>query len=130
MASIDRKPFERPDGTTDWDGLKKAQKANGESCDKCGAYILFGGKGYRETCHECRQLSLDGDVTHKRLVRCPHCAQSFNGDDYEMFELYNEGSQDVSCPYCDEDFQVVVHISYSFESPPLIVEGAEKSEDD
>ena len=53
-------------------------------------------------------------------VRCPKCGHVM-GDPCEM-GLYEEDGHEISCDACGEDFTVVSHVSWTFTSPPRLVE--------
>lgn len=46
--------------------------------------------------------------------RCPHCGQSIDISENELWRLYEEGEHELECPYCNADFSVSVNVSYSF----------------
>lgn len=127
--------FKGVDGKTDWTAYDKAQKAyrqqqvaNGDYCYQCGAYILFGGKGYQQSCGDCRGLIDSSSISHKSKIRCPYCRHTFNPAESDNYEVYQEGEHTVYCGMCDKDFEVSTHIQHTFHSPALIHD--EEPEDD
>ncbi|WAC72105.1 hypothetical protein OU995_21425 [Roseateles sp. SL47] len=46
--------------------------------------------------------------------RCPHCGKTSHISDNDWWRLYEEGTHDVACPSCDQDFSVRTSVSYSF----------------
>lgn len=116
----------KADSEIDWASYQKAQVANGEICIQCKGHILFG-CGHPRKCSACENMSeRSGEVCHKNMVRCPHCGTISNPSDHEMYELYEEGEHDVSCPQCDESFEVSTAVSYTFTSPERITAPAEE----
>lgn len=104
------------DGNIDWTSYKKAQKANGEYCDKCGSHIMFGGKGYTTYCHQCNGLYDKSTLVHNSLIRCPKCMMNFSAFECD-YELMSEGEHSVNCIECDHFFEVTTSIQYTFHSP-------------
>lgn len=43
---------------------------------------------------------------------CPYCGVFIDIDD--DYEMYVDGSHDVTCPYCDKPFEVETYLSHSF----------------
>jgi DNA-directed RNA polymerase subunit M/transcription elongation factor TFIIS len=117
--------YKGADGRIDWTAYRRAQVDAGESCRKCGSFIVFS-KGYPTTCHDCDRLEEEsGEVVHDSSVRCPKCRRVMNVHDSEFWDLYEEGEHEVSCRSCDHEFTVSSRVSYSFESPELLPEEAE-----
>lgn len=64
--------FKLPDGQVDWKAYKAATAAerkravdSGRYCYSCGAYIIFGNKGYRQQCGQCERLRTDAsEIDH------------------------------------------------------------------
>jgi uncharacterized C2H2 Zn-finger protein len=99
-------------GKTDWAAYRAAERAAGNICTICGAYIVFG-RGAPDTCHECKQLgNMGAPVDHSRLLRCPSCTHA-----WKPAEVYADGEHDVSCPSCQYLFTIETHVEYSFTSP-------------
>ena len=48
--------------------------------------------------------------------KCPHCDHDLNIVRHELYALYEEGDHAVSCPYCECDFRVSVHVSHSYDT--------------
>lgn len=46
--------------------------------------------------------------------KCPHCGEKSSVVDNEWWSLYEVGEHEVTCPDCDEDFNVTTRASYSF----------------
>lgn len=46
--------------------------------------------------------------------KCPHCGAECRVSDNDWWKLYEEGSHEVCCPKCDEDFTVNTRVSFSF----------------
>lgn len=46
--------------------------------------------------------------------KCPHCGESVDIVQHELWNLYEEGEHDVECPHCEGEFVVGTDISYSF----------------
>ncbi len=46
--------------------------------------------------------------------RCPHCGESIDIENHELWRLYEEGEHELECPYCGSEFRVSVEVSYSF----------------
>jgi RNase P subunit RPR2 len=131
--------FKRTDGGIDWDGLRKAEIANGDICSECYAGILFGGKGYPERCHDCKRLSSDkGEVEHGKSIRCPKCHLTLNPYEFEVVNLdeaireaFSGGDGiDVTCHHCDADFRVGVRGELHFTSPALLEDGKKDDQDE
>lgn len=126
--------FKDAEGRIDWKAYKEAEIANGDICHECHGFILFGGKGYPESCRDCRKLNEDkGEVEHKHSIRCPKCRQTINPFDFETVnidEALRDESVDIYCTHCDTRFHVGVRVEYFFTSPPILEEGEEPDEDD
>lgn len=118
MTSID--DYKKADGRIDWDAYNAAQVRAGEKCSRCGHFIVFA-RGYRDECHSCKALDEDkGEVWHDDKVRCPKCRHTMDVHGSELYELYEEGTHDISCRSCDHDFEVTTRVQHSFMSPDLI----------
>lgn len=118
--------YRKPDGSLDHaaynDAVKRERierQGKGELCSRCERFIVYA-KGYPQICGECKSLGEQGEIHHDSEVRCPKCGKSWevgNGDDYE---LYGEGSHDVTCGSCDHEFEITTWVSYTFLSPERI----------
>lgn len=120
----------KTDGSIDWSAYNAAKKRNGESCQKCGAYIVLGGGGSPRTCHSCERLLKDEEITHDKFIRCPKCKKLWSPYDCEQYEVFTDGEHEISCYECDHTFEVSTHLSFSFTSPELITEDSEDEEDE
>lgn len=110
--------FEDESGHIDWKAYEKAQKNNGDVCYQCGKYIIFGGKGYQTKCNNCDKLkSSIQEIDHDSYIRCPFCAESWLVD-WDS-GIHSDGEHQVSCNYCEKDFEISTRVSFSFTSPPL-----------
>jgi hypothetical protein len=109
------------------------KRQSGEKCCMCGEYIVcLRPPGYSQRCWKCKQLDGQGDVRDNRYIRCPKCRHSWNsfGDDCSFENsVFEEGDHDVSCPSCEHRFEVTTNVTYSFDSPALIVEESEAEEE-
>ncbi len=111
--------YETEDGQTDWTAYDAAKKEAGETCLKCGSFILFS-KGHPTECRICKDLTEDMDeVTHSDYIRCPHCREQINMHD-DMWEYYEEGEHNVSCHNCGKDFEISTHVKHTFTSPAIV----------
>ena len=117
----------KEDGTTDWNAYNAAQVACGDICQTCGKYILniriFGPARdpAPQDCTDCRSMNTDdGEVTHDKYLRCPKCKNKWDPFECEDYHVAGDGEHDVYCVECDHTFEVVTHVSHSFESPAII----------
>jgi len=83
---------------------------------KCGRLKtrLYMQHDYPELCWECQALARESGATrHSSIVRCPKCGETWepNWDDG------GEGEHIECCPECNEEFEISVHITFSFTSP-------------
>ena len=46
--------------------------------------------------------------------KCPHCSEVCYLSENDWSELYEEGNHRVSCPHCNNYFNVITHLSFSF----------------
>lgn len=115
-AWVNMDDYKDAEGRIDWAAHRAAQRANGEICRTCPAFLVFP-KGYSRQCLACERLEKDqGEVAHKERVRCPKCRHAWEPD-----ELLDEGDgTPVSCPSCGHDFEVGVRYQPSYTSPPLL----------
>lgn len=108
-------------GEIDWDAYKKAQKAAGEICTSCEAYITSLNSTNSPTrCYECRELqSSKGEVRHKLFVRCPKCTMVRKIDHCDdSIDLYKDEAE-LSCYHCDNMIHVQLYVTVDIISPPL-----------
>ncbi len=130
MTYILLSSFEKEDGSIDWAGYQKAKIDNGERCYQCSSFILFA-NGYKRLCARCNEMqSIEGMVTHNNRVRCPKCRKEMGVQDYELYELYEEGEHLISCQNCDCDFNVETEVNYTFKSPELLREEDNEEDDE
>lgn len=130
--------FKREDGSYDWDAYraaekreKESRKESGRDCYKCGCYLIFGGKGYRELCADCKSLQHDRDEARSSsYVRCPNCRDTANVWDGDSYDICTEGEHEITCESCNHDYTVTTSVSYRFESPALIDGQPDKDEDE
>lgn len=54
------------------------------------------------------------DFFRRDEPKCPHCGHECDISENGWWRLYEEGSHDVTCPSCDEDFTVETNVVYSF----------------
>jgi hypothetical protein len=136
MVSIS--DYKDASGKIDWDSYRAAERVErqadidrGRYCYRCKAYIIFGGKGYKQLCYDCEQFdSNTDDITNPNFVRCPKCRHRMSIEDNELYDLYQDGEHQVTCSHCTHDFEVSTSVSYSFRSPALLDEDAESDEDE
>jgi len=122
--------FKNEDGSFDWTAYGAAKKAekeerkkSGKECYQCGAYIIFGGKGYRELCYDCRLLRDDtSETTSDNYIRCPKCKGLSLVHDGDHYDLYEEGEHDITCLDCGHEYQIETSVTYSFQSPAVLGE--------
>jgi hypothetical protein len=99
--------------------------AAGLSCQQCGRRIIGGGLGKPVDCAECLNLRyLRGWVDHTHnMLRCPKCKHVFSAEDYaDDLYYYGEITHNVSCPECNNTFEVSVKRVFIFKSPKLLPE--------
>lgn len=116
--------FKQADGSTDWRAYNAAKLANGERCRTCdaGIFPVFSEPvGYPTECNDCKALTSDaGEVSHDELIRCPKCRDTWSPRDSEDYDAYSDGEHELTCDDCGHRFTISTHVSFSFESPPLI----------
>jgi hypothetical protein len=109
--------YKRDDGTTDWSAYWAAQVANGERCDRCGAFLIRV-EHKPAACEACKQLETDPGVCyHTRRVRCPHCSATCKP------RMPTGGVLQtlmVDCEGCAQRFFVEVEVIYSYRSPARV----------
>ena len=115
--------FKLQDGDYDWIAYRNAQKNNGEICTSCGAFIvrLFKDTGHPDRCESCKAIDTNKEeVTHDSFIRCPACGETMNVMDMECGDLYQDGEHGVCCNSCEQEFEIITNVSYSFKSPARI----------
>lgn len=50
----------------------------------------------------------------KDIIECNHCKEKIDINEHEMFELYQDDSHEVSCPFCKETIHVLSIPTYTF----------------
>lgn len=127
---IEMDAYRGADGQIRWNEYEKAKTANGERCTQCQCFV-YPPKGHPTKCVSCETIgNQPGEVSHEKLIRCPKCQDTFSPGDREAYELYSDGTHEVTCGECDHEFQVRTWVSYSFDSPALIQEPEEEEETD
>lgn len=106
-------------GAIDWRAFRRARLENGEICEKCGESIVYP-CGYRTICLECKDLALDGEVSHGSRVRCPRCGATWDPHDADCYHVFGDGEHEVCCIECDHDFTISTDVSYTFTSPARV----------
>ena len=124
MPIINLEDFTRTDGSVDWSGLRAAEINNGECCKTCGSYLinLFSTPAQPKDCGRCVDLKNSADeVRHSDYVRCPRCSYIFDlttlVSENCLYDLYQEGEHNMTCPECEHDFKIGTSVSYTFTSP-------------
>jgi len=113
--------FRNASGQIDWEALHRAEIEAGECCNLCRG-VIFPPRGRSSLCNLCRLIrEEEGKVDHRNRLRCPKCRHDWAVEAEDNGELYSEGSHEVCCPVCDHEFEVVTAVSYSWESPGLVV---------
>ena len=46
--------------------------------------------------------------------RCPHCGKTYDIDENESHELYEEGVHEIECGDCGQEFTVSVHALFFY----------------
>ena len=116
MINID--DHTKEDGSVDWNSYNQAKIDNGDACYRCESVILFG-EGFKRLCGNCNRLSLDGEIHHKKFVRCPSCRHSWNPSDSDDYQFFEEGEHELTCPICEHEFEISTQVSYNFTSPEV-----------
>lgn len=113
----------KPDGSFDSESWNKAytqeredRKQRGELCIACGALIIHS-SGLPARCRDCRAIDEPGSLDHHAAVRCPKCGHHWKIMGSDDYELFHEGTHDVTCGECDHEFEVETSVTYSFRSP-------------
>ena len=118
MTSI--QDFKNEEGKVDWDALYKAEVAAGERCSRCGVWIFPAKRPGPTLCRDCEMLNTDlGEVSHEKLLRCPHC-RDVSAIDWEL-GIFSEGTHTVYCMACDQEFEIETEVTYVFTSPAVSV---------
>lgn len=93
-----------------------------DSCETCGQYLSTDGNGKRR-CFECEDVEKDdGEISHNKLVRCPHCRKTWEPAAAEQCEVFKDGDHSIWCCDCDKFFVVNTSVSYTFWSPEMAKE--------
>lgn len=123
--------FRKEDGSYDWAAYTKAKQDNGDECYKCGHFILLGGKGHPERCHDCQRLDTQTEeiVYNKSGIRCPKCLFIVRDNDiWELDNIYEEGEHDIMCSSCDCTYTISTHVSHTWTSPAVLEDSDEEDE--
>jgi uncharacterized C2H2 Zn-finger protein len=104
------------DGRIDWVAFKAAERANGELCTECAAFI-FPGVGHPQKCAECREAEGAGELQHSTFMRCPRCGHLENAYERYDYEICRDGDHLVACSECEHEYTVETRVSFSFKSP-------------
>lgn len=124
------------DGSTDWKKYNElqaeemqARKDKGEICQRkgCNGFMLWP-KGHPQTCDNCKNIDAPKELHHPGDVRCPKCGYHWRVGDGDDYEVYQEGTHDVTCPDCETEFEVTTWVSYTFVSPARHKEQEQSSE--
>ena len=54
------------------------------------------------------------DYSMNDRPKCPHCDEEFDIWEHELYDLEDEGEQEVTCPYCDGMLNVETTVIYRF----------------
>ena len=108
------KPITRPD-----DGRCDACSSQfaaivGPRCDACGVSIP---RSTGPRCSRCAPALSPDEFWSASAIRCPACGHLMVG--YHHLYEYVETAE-VSCASCDHEFEVEVHRTLSFTSPPRL----------
>lgn len=115
----------KDDGSTDWAQYNQLQreemderKAKGKICQRngCNRFVMWS-KGVPQTCEDCKRLDKPEELHHPSDVRCPKCGHHWRIGDGDDYEVYGEGTHDLTCPECETDFEVTTWVSHTFVSP-------------
>lgn len=144
--SVSFKDYEDDKGSIDWNAYHEAQAEAGEICYRCRKYLIFENLGAtlfgkdgdtrrRRLCSDCKHM--DGDtkeVRHEQYIRCPKCGHQMSVNDFDGADwgemLYSEGRHDVYCDSCEHEFYITTHVSYTYESPPMLTGEEQEDPDD
>jgi len=111
--------YRKPDGFIDWPALEAARKAAGESCRRCGHWLMFS-KGTPTLCTDCAALDNDASsVRHATYLRCPACKHIHVVHEHCEGHQYEEGEHEFTCTSCEHSFEFTTHVSFEFESPAI-----------
>lgn len=115
---LNYKDFEGPDGKIDWSALRRAEVASGERCKQCDTFI-WPASPATQLCHDCRDFEAnDGAVWHDHAIRCPNCGNVEHASERGECGVYADGTHELYCYECEQDFEIETAVSYSFKSPP------------
>lgn len=119
MNFVRMEDFQSEGKPLDWDAYNEARRQNGESCTRCGGFMLP--TGAPTLCADCNVLDNDaGEIEHPKLLRCPACAVPFSFDATDGDGVIWGGEeQSATCPSCDHEFAFTVRVEYHFKSPAL-----------
>jgi hypothetical protein len=56
----------------------------------------------------------DFDFFAKDAPKCPHCGIEISIEENELYWLYQDGTHEITCPCCGEQFTVEVAVSFTF----------------
>lgn len=112
--------FQDEEGHFDFDAYHKAKVMNGDDCQVCGTMIMWGGKGYPETCYKCKAIDNPDELTHEKFIRCPKCGHKWDPYETEDYDVLQEDGGEVWCDECDYKFHVGCWVTYTLTSPPRL----------
>lgn len=52
---------------------------------------------------------------------CPHCDEEIDISKTELYQLYDSGEHEITCPKCEKPFLVVTEIQHLFSTDNQIV---------
>lgn len=62
-----------------------------------------------------RETKATHEFWYRAEPKCPHCGYEIDIHRHEMWELFEgEGDKNISCPHCEDNFEVSISVSYSF----------------
>ena len=136
MRSVRFEDHQDDKGNIDWESYHEAQAEAGEVCYRCRKYLILENLGatlfgrdddrpQRRLCSDCSHLDQDTkEVRHEQRIRCPKCGHQSPVHDWDMCDygevFYQEGQHDIYCPQCEHEFEITTHVTYTYESPPLL----------
>lgn len=124
--------YRTENGGLDWSAYNKAQVDAGEKCCTCGAFIASW-NGHRQECYDCRAMHIDNtEITHGTRIRCPHCRTQIDinedGECGHGDDIYREGTHEITCYICHENFEIETQVTFTFTSPAVIDEDEEEED--